>query len=660
MCKDILCCLINKRMSEENSWYTSSIKCLLKNLFEECSNQNNLILGFSASSEDNFMFPNFDNLNKENAQYILEKFVKSFEDSKTEILKNYSNEKDILNVKKKEFLKVMDDIFNILKNNRPINNFENKTIYNDIKDIILEEIEKIEKMENNDINLKKEIKKIYKYISEFLEKNKKNIDKINIPDSKKQTLENLNKKILDIFSYSNISKKGFNTLKNKFSNFIFKYYGNILKDNNKNNFIKRLNTLNLKELKEIINDIYCSVDVKHIDSNLKPTSYTSLTYPILFIFNFEFDVCPKNGRTLIDSTLVDIIKIIKNKMNLYSCDKNYIFLQPILTENNINKNSILEIALISNKDNYQYLYSGAGVDWRFRDEIIENSIVSELMKKIPDIYANRLLNIYKKIIEDKNIDTKNLDVDKFLKEAKNFNLYKYSNEPNNIDKNINEDEKKDFNQKLFNKIKEQYLENNKSIYKCTVNNIIYTLIGFQIDFIVERFAKNLKQRYQELIKKILIESKIPYNETDYELKDGDNGLLSLQGDIPQEDYDFNLKLLLNDALFNKKNYINKILKNDEKEKIIINEAVKNTIEEFNKMTELTFKKELKNHFEKNKNNIKKYIEQKNLSDDEKNDNYNKIQNFINNTKKENFNYKDFLINWDIFINSINIEYQKFQ
>ena len=135
-------------------------------------------------------------------------------------------------------------------------------------------------MENNDINLKKEIKKIYKYISEFLEKNKKNIDKINIPDSKKQTLENLNKKILDIFSYSNISKKGFNTLKNKFSNFIFKYYGNILKDDNKNNFIKRLNTLNLKELKEIINDIYCSVDVKHIDREMIK----------IFIFFTLFDI----------------------------------------------------------------------------------------------------------------------------------------------------------------------------------------------------------------------------------------------------------------------------------------------------------------------------------------------------------------------------------
>ena len=164
---------------------------------------------------------------------------------------------------------------------------------------------------------------------------------------------------------------------------------------------------------------------------------------------------------------------------------------------------------------------------------------------------------------------------------------------------------------------------------------------------VETFAKNLKNKFPELIKKILTEAKIESNEEDYELRDGDGGFLNLKGRNPQEEYIFNFNLILNKALSEKKDIILEKMINLKKDKLfqIIDSIAKETIEEFNNMSESNFKEELKNHFEKNKNNIEKYLKEEKSISNLENEFYDDFEYLIDKTKKENFNF-NFLLDWN--------------
>ncbi len=677
ICKEILCYLIDKRMSLKANWNSHLNKHLLKNIFKEYADRNSFILGFCVPLEDNFMFPIFNDTKKENAHNISENFIEIFEDSKTKILKICSDEKDILNLKRSEFLEVMKKIFNILNNqisNESYKSFDLKNSYNKIEEKTLNIIKEIESKIIKDKNsLAEGIKKIYDYISDFLEKNKENIDNLknNISNKNIKHLNILNKKMLNIFKYQNEFdeldelnelKKEFTNMKNEFKDFINKYYKGYLKDENKNVFNRTLNSLTLKELKEVINNIYSIIEIHYIDNNSKYTDYTDFIYPVNFTFNFELDILSEKNKYLIAKTLDDILKIIKKNVDNKSYSKEYIFSITQTTTNNIQKTSNMEFKLINTKDLYNLLFFYGNTNWRFKKDLVNSCITPQLTKEIPDLYANRLYNAYKKVIEDEKIDTKTLDIDKFLEEVKNYPLFKHIEKMNlndmqnmkmpkineiNTNEEINEKKEKTFNEKLFEKIKEKYISRNKNICACLKNNLIYAFVGFQIDFMIETFAKNLKNRYSELIKKILTIPGINYNENNYKITESDKGILNLLGKTPQENYSFNFKLLLKNSIFENKKYvenIENILKNDKTKNAIIDMALIDTIEELKKMPELEFKTNINNHFEKNKDNLEKFIDQKNLSDVAKNTLQDHLENFIKISKKENFNI-NYLIDW---------------
>ena len=647
ICKEILCYLIDKKMSKKTNWNSHLNKYLLKDSFEKYSDKNSFILGFCVSLKDNFMFPVFDSSEKENAQNILEDFIKSFEDSKTKILRTCSNENDILNLKKNEFIKVMTTIFDLIGCSLDIDNDEDWIGDSNYITLNEEIIKKIEKIEKEKTNLKEGIKEIHNYISNFLEQNKENIDNLKyfLSNKEMQELITLNNKMLDIFKYQNGLKKGFSNLKNEFEFFINNYYKDNFRNEDKKVFSRILKSLTLKELHELINNIYSFVDIKHIDSDSKPIDYIDLTYPVRIFFNFKLDILPKKDKVLVEKFMSNTLKLIKKDINNNLYNKKYIFGLPYANLNNEDKTFTLKINVINPQDIYSNLFFYENINWHFKKDVVDFWIIKTLKEKMPDCYADNLVDTYKKIIKDQKIDIKTLDMDKFLEETKNYSLDEYSKkvDQNNI-YNIDTDEEKNFYIKLSNKIKENYIEKNKNINSCLKNIFIYAYVGFQIDFMMETLAKNLKDKYSELIEEILTKAKINHNEKDYEIITPDSKILKLLGDTPQKNYSFNFKLLLRDALYKKKIHIDKILENEESNNVVIEKAVEKTIKELKEMPELEFNEKIKNHFEKNKENIEKYFERKNLTIDEKNEFRNILKNFVDNMKKENL-YIDYLTKW---------------
>ncbi len=669
MCQEILSYLIDKKMSIKENWNSYLNKDLLKDLFKKYADKNSLIIGFYVSLKDNFILPIFDDSKEENAQNILETFTEIFEDSKTKILKTCSTDEDTLNLIEIEFSKVIDEIFDLLKENTltPVDEWwEGDDNYDTFKTKIFEKIKKIkENLKKDQINLKDEFERIYNYISNFMNENKKNINDLKeeiLPEDMLK-LKNLNKKMLNIFKYKDEleeSKEGFNNMKKEYRDFINGYFKDTLNGENKKIYDRTLNSLRLKELQEVIKNSYIHVDVRHIDDNSKDIDYIDVVSPIKFVFNSELDAMQKKDGYLIQKIYDNELKIIKDLIdeNLYT--KTCIFNIPCMNTNKTNKNtSNLSFKLLRPKDAYPVLFSLINENWLFKN-LIDNWITPALEKEMPDYYAKELLDIYKKIIKDKKIDIKTLDIDKFLEEAKNYPLNDYCNKIiSNNTYDIKTDEEKIFDKKLYNRLKEQYINKNKDITKCTQNNYIYAYVGFQIDFIMETFAKNLKNRYSKLIEDSLTISGINHTERDYEITASDKGITNLLGETPQESYTFNFKLLLKNNIFMFKEYIEKIFENDTIKNIIVEKAVKDTTKELKEMSESEFSVKFKNHFEKNKENIEKYMYQKNLSDDMKNNYRNNLKNFINITKKENFNI-DYLKNWmEIYNCYVDFNIEKF-
>ena len=653
ICREILSYLIDKKMAIKQNWNSYLNKHLLKDLFKKYADKNSFIIGFYVSLKDNFILPIFDGSKEENAQNILETFTKIFEDSKAKIIKTCSTDEDTINLMENEFSEVINEIFNFFEENMltPFDDWwEGDNNYSKFKTDIFEKIKKIkENLKKDQINLKDGIKEIHNHISNFLNEGKENIDNLKreIEPDDALYLENLNKKMLNIFTYKDELeelKKGFNNIKNEYKDFITGYSKNDLDDENKKIFDRTLNSLTLKELQEVINNSYINIDVRHIDSNSENINYIDKISPVKFVFNSELDMLPENDNYLIREIYDNELKIIKKILNENSCNKTYILDVPNIDTDKTNKTSNFSFNLLKPQDAYLVLFFLGKAAWPFKD-IIDLCITPELEKEIPKCYATNLLDTYKKIIKDKKIDIKTLDIDKFLEEAKNYPLNEYSNKIiSNNTYDIKTDEEKIFDEKLHNKLEEKYSSKNKNTIRCTKNNFICAYVGFQIDFMMETFAKNLKNRYSKLIEESLTIPGIYYSEGDYKITESDKGIANLLGETPQENYIFNYKLLLKNNLFIIKDYIEKVFKNDLIKNIILERAVEDTTKELKEMPELEFSVKFKNHFEKNKENIEKYIYQKNLSDDKKNNYRNNLKDLINATKKKNLNI-DYLKNW---------------
>ncbi len=646
--KDFLCYLIDKEMDERQSWYSHLNTYLLKDLFEDNLKQDKNILGFCVSLKENFIFPNFIEPEKENAYNTLEKFIKSFENSKTKILKLCSEEKDILYLKKDEFSKIIDKILNLLECYIIIGDKKYwKGGYN-YKNFKEETFKKIEDMGAKIIkgkdNLEEVMKEIHDHILNFLTINKENIAnlKLYFSESSAKNLDNLNNKMLNIFKYSPEIKNRlneFDNIKTKFKNFTNNFLEKNPEFENKEIFNKTIDSLTLKKFKELMKNIYSYVETLHVNKNSKLINYINLIFPIEYTFTFEFDI-PEKSNYLFVKICDNIMEIIKDTINQNLYNEKCIFSSQHKEINDKTKTlKLKKIHLICLNDAFFTLFFDKNVViWPFKNNVIDFQIIPTLKKEIPNIYANQLLNIYKKIIEDEKIDTKTLDVDKFLEKAKNYSLDKY------IDKilqndiyNINKSEENNFDTKLFNKIKERYINDNKNIFNYSISPSMYSFISFQIDFMVETFAKNLKNIYSEFIKEFLTKNKIKYDKKDYKLTAPDGGILKLVKNNPQEGYNFNFKLMLNDTLFKIKDYINKTLKYKKNKDSIINKAINYTTDELKEMSELSFYKKVINHFEKNKPNIKKYIEKKDPSDNNKNLICKNLKMLIDMAEKENYN-----------------------
>ena len=663
ICQHILSYLIDKKISKNKSWYSHLNKYLLKDFFKEYLNKDNFISGFCASLQPNFIFPAFDNSKenndpdksdelKENAENMLNKFIDSFEESKTRILNTCSNKEDVINLKKDEFLEVLEKISTVLSYHTidvySMQDFwEGDNDYAKLKEDVLNKIEDLKKTEKDKNSLKKGIEEIYDYISSFLKENEKNIKDL-IHDLSKENsryIERYNKEMKNVFKYSKSlseQENSFTNLKNEFKNFIDNYYKNNSTDENKKNYDKILESLTLKELQEVINNTYNYAYINHINNNLQNVDYTSFTHPIRIIFKFNLNFSADKNPNLTQKIYDDILKTIKTNIDNSSSDETeYLFSPPSISTNPVDKTSTIEFNLIYTGDNFSILFWADDLknklNWEFKDEVLDECVDYDLKNFFPINYANKLLDIYKKIIEDKKIDIKTLNIDTFLEEAKDFPLDEYSSEftLEDID-NINDKEERKFYNELFNKTKENFIKENKDIIEYRKNTLMYAFVGFQIDFMIETFAKNLKNKYSELIKNILTKANITHNEGDYKITAPDSGIAKLFGTTPQEAYySFNFNLLLKNNLFNNKDYIDENLKNEENKNLVIEKAMEDTIKELKEMPELEFSEKIKNHFEKNKNNIEKYFEQKHLNANYKNIYRNDMKNFINKTKKEN-------------------------